>query len=96
MERYEPTERPIFTAKGFFVNQLLQEGWGWDAAFEHASQLFSAADGDQPNEQIVNLPICQHVKAYIAACDAPEDPRAQGDDYQPRIEELLPSMEVHT
>lgn len=84
-----------FTPKGYLVNQLLQEGWGWDAAVAHADLIFSA-DGTRPSHEVQTGnqswggPELSDVTAYIAACDQP------GDDYQPRAEEVLcGGLEVH-
>lgn len=80
MERSETSERFIFTAKGFLVKQLLQEGWSWDAALEHAGRLFSA-DGDHPARNLAGDEL-QNVQTFIAYYEEPA-----GDDYQPRAEE---------
>lgn len=66
-----------FTAKGYLVNQLLQEGWGWDAALVHADRLFSA-DGDHPAQHLEGDEL-QNVKTYIAYYDE------QPDDEPPTI-----------
>lgn len=82
-----------FTAKGYLVNQMLEEGWELETALVHADRLFSA-DGTEPGAILGHTEL-QHVKAYIAACDQPPA-STNDDDYIPRVEETAcGSLEVH-
>lgn len=74
-----------FTPKGYLVNQMLQEGWGWHEAQRHASRLFSA-DGTQPAQRLAGTEL-QNVNVWIAACDQPAASVA-ADDYLPRAEDV--------